>query len=316
METRRSFVKKSAIICAALTLPLPLVTSVRAAREFKIRDPKRALVLCYTQTGFTSRYGKLIACLLQEKGLATELADMRDFDKNRLMDYDLILVGSPVFYYDVPSNVSDWLAAIPKITGTPVAAFVSFGGPEGNQHNALCHMLRLLENAGGVAAGMDAFRSVPAYPTPTWDSPNQIAGEHLPNEATYEQVRSFSAAVLGQVSRGEATVYAPEVALREVLRTLPLVWLNKKAINSHTVDAARCILCQTCVKTCPVGAIHPEKQWVDREKCIACFGCLNNCPADAVVMEYRGKRLYGFPEYLRRKNITILEPPEFQRCAL
>jgi Fe-S-cluster-containing hydrogenase component 2 len=67
---------------------------------------------------------------------------------------------------------------------------------------------------------------------------------------------------------------------------------------------------------CPVGAIHPEKQFVDRDKCIACFGCLNNCPADAVVIEYRGKRLYGFPEYLKRRKITILEPAEFQHCSL
>ncbi len=132
----------------------------------KTRNPKRALVLCYSQTGFTSRYGRLIACILKEKGLTADLADMRSFDKKRLTDYDLILIGSPVFYYDIPVNVSDWLAAMPKITGTPVAAFVSFGGPEGNQHNALCHTLRLLTEKEGVAVGMEAFRSIPGYPTP------------------------------------------------------------------------------------------------------------------------------------------------------
>ncbi len=91
---------------------------------------------------------------------------------------------------------------------------------------------------------------------------------------------------------------------------------SKKAIGNHTVDGAKCIGCRTCVKMCPVGAIHPEKQFVDRDKCIACFGCLNNCPADAVVVEYGGKKLYGFPEYLKRRKITILEPPEFQHCRL
>jgi ferredoxin/flavodoxin len=317
METRRNFIKKSAIICAALSMPLPHPAPGHAAhREFKTRDPKRALILCYSQTGLTSRYGKLIACTLKEKGLTADLADMRHFDKKLLMDYDLIIVGSPVFYYDIPSNVSDWLTAMPKITGTPMAAFVSFGGPEGNQHNALCRTLRLLGDAGGVAVGMDAFRSIPAYPTPTWDSVNQRSGEHFPNEATYDQVRRFAGQILVRVSRGEAVTYESKIAVREVLRMLPLVWLNKKAINKHTVDAAKCIGCQTCVKKCPVAAIHPEKQFVDQEKCLACFGCLNNCPAGAVVMEYRGKRLYGFPEYLRRRKIAILESPEFQSCRL
>ncbi len=317
MDTRRSFIKKSAIVCAALSLPLPFpATGMSASGELKTRDPKRALILFYSQSGFTCRYGKLMACMLKEKGLAVDVLDMQGFDKKRIPQYDLVIVGSPVFYYDVPANVSDWLAAIPKINGTPVAAFVSFGGPAGNQHNAACHTLRLLAEKGGVAVGMDAFRSIPAYPTPAWDSANQRSGEHLPNETTYEQVRRFTQQILERVKRGESIVYESEIALREMVRMLPLVWLNKKAINLHTVDATQCILCRTCVKKCPVAAIHPEKQRVDRDACLACFGCLNNCPADAVVMEYRGKRLYGFPEYRRRRKLTILEPREFQSCAL
>ena len=317
METRRNFIKKSAIICAALSLPLPWAATGRAAeREMKTRDPKRALVLCYSQSGFSARYGKLIACLLKDQGLTAGLADMRRFDPKRLTDYDLILVGSPVFYYDIPENVVDWLSSAPKLTGIPVAAFVSFGGPEGNQHNALCHALHLLAEKEAVPVGMEAFRSIAAYPTPNWDSANQRAGEHLPDEATYNRVREFTRQILERVRHGQSLAYSSELATRELVRMLPLVWLNKKAISKHTVDAAKCIGCRTCVKMCPVGAIHPEKQFVDRDKCIACFGCLNNCPADAVVIEYRGKRLYGFPEYLKRRKITILEPAEFQHCSL
>lgn len=317
METRRNFIKKSAIICAALSLPLPWAATGRAAeREMKTRDPKRALVLCYSQSGFSARYGKLIACLLKDQGLTADLADMRRFDPKRLTDYDLILIGSPVFYYDIPENVVDWLSSAPKLTGIPVAAFVSFGGPEGNQHNALCHALHLLAEKEAVPVGMEAFRSIAAYPTPDWDSANQKAGEHLPDEATYNRVREFTRQILERVRQGQSLAYSSELATRELVRMLPLVWLNKKAISKHTVDAAKCIGCRTCVKMCPVGAIHPEKQFVDRDKCIACFGCLNNCPADAVVIEYRGKRLYGFPEYLKRRKITILEPAEFQHCKL
>lgn len=315
METRRGFIRKSAILCAAAGLPLSFSPNCRAAnRELRTCDPRRALVLCYSQTGLTSRYCRLIGCLLKDRGMAVEVLDMQGFSKERLAGYDLIVVGTPVFYYDIPINVSDWLSGLPSIKGTPVAAFVSFGGPEGNQHNAVCRTLRLLEDAGGVAVGMDAFRSIPAYPTPNWDGPNQIAAEHLPNEATYDRVRRFTRGILAQAGRGEAITYEEEFAWREFLRTLPLAWLNKKAVNLHTIDGAKCIKCRTCVKKCPVAAIVPEKQAVDRGKCLACFGCLNNCPAGAVVMEYRGQRLYGFKEYLRRKKLTIAEPPEFRNC--
>lgn len=317
METRRDFIKKSVVVCAALSLPLPGAANGQTFhREFKTREPKRALILCYSQTGFTTRYGKLIGCVLQGKGLAVDLADMRGFDPKRLTGYDLILVGSPVFYYDAPANVSDWLSAIPKITGIPVAAFVSFGGPEGNQHNALCHILHLLAEQEGIPVGMEAFRSIPAYPTPAWDSANQRSGEHLPDEATYNRVREFAGKILESLKQGQVLSYSSELALREIVRMLPLVWLNKRGITQHTVDGSKCILCRTCEKKCPVNAIHPQKRLVDHDKCLACFGCLNNCPADAVVMEYGGKKLYGFPEYLRRRRLTILEPAEFQHCKL
>lgn len=230
--------------------------------------------------------------------------------------YDLIIVGTPVFDYDTPANVSEWLETIPSIKGTPVASFVSFGGPEGNQHNASSHIHKLLADKGGVPVGRDTFRNIASYPTPNWDSPKQISGQRLPNAATFDQVRRFIADIMERITLGETISVEYQAALREGLRWLPLVWLHKKLISRHTVDAPKCIGCQTCVRKCPVKAVNPSQQTVDRDKCLACFGCLNNCTADAVVMEYRGERLYGFPEYLKRKKITIMEPPEFNACSL
>ena len=317
METRREFIKKSAVAGAALCLPVSLTGKCRAAYpDLKTRNPQKMLVLWYSQTGQTRRYARLIGCILKGKGLAVDACAMQEFDKNLLPNYDLIVVGTPVFYYDTPANVSEWLGTTPSLTGTPVAAFVSFGGPEGNQHNASNHLLDLLADKGGVPVGRDAFRNIPSYPTPNWNSPNQISGRHLPNAATFDQVRRFTADVMERITRGDTISVGYEAAWREGLRLLPLVWLNKKAIGRHTVDAQKCIGCQTCVRKCPTKAINPARQTVDRDKCLACFGCLNNCPADAVLMEYRGERLYGFPEYLKRNNITIMEPAEFNACSL
>ena len=316
MNTRRDFIKKSAIVGAALCLPLSLTRESQAAYpDLKTHAPKKALILWYSQTGLTRRYARLIGCILKGRNLTVDEYELQEFNKKMLPNYDLIIIGTPVFYYDTPSNVSEWLKTIPSIKGTPVAAFVSFGGPEGNQNNASCHILKILAEKGGVPIGRDAFRNVTTYPTPKWDSVNQRSGQHLPNAATFDQVRRFTADMLERITRNETVSIGYEMATREVLRALPLVWMNKKAISKHTVDSQKCIGCGTCVRKCPTKAINPFKQIVDRDKCLACFGCLNNCPADAVVMEYRGERLYGFPEYLKRNKITIIEPPEFSTCG-
>jgi ferredoxin/flavodoxin len=315
MDSRRNFIKKSAILGAALCLPVSLTKEGYASySELKTRSPKKVLILWYSQTGQTLSYARLIACVLQSKNITVDKREIQEFNKKLMPDYDFIIIGTPVFYYDTPSNVVQWLETIPSIKGTPVAAFVSFGGPEGNQHNASCHLLKLLAQKGGVPVGRDAFRNIPSYPTPNWNSANQIAAKHLPNAATFDQVKRFSNDTLERISRGETRPVNYEKALREGLRALPLIWLNKKAITKHTVDAQKCIGCETCLRKCPTKAINPFGQFVHRDKCLACFGCLNNCPADAVVMEYRGVRLYGFPEYLKRNRITIMEPPEFKTC--
>jgi ferredoxin/flavodoxin len=316
METRRNFIKKSAITCATLCLPVHVASESRAAQpDLKIRSPRNALVLFYSQTGFTHRYANLIGCILQERGLTVDMRDLQQFEKNRFPHYDLIVVGTPVFYYDIPVNVDEWLRTIPPITGTPVAGFVSFGGPEGNQHNAVCNMMSRLTAKGGVPVGMDAYMNMASYPA-SWDSPKQIAHRHLPDGATYDQVRLFARQIMERTAGGVTISVEKEVALREFLRLLPLAWLNKQAISKHTIDGNKCIGCQTCVSKCPAGAISPARRTVDKEKCLTCFGCLNNCPAGAVVMEYSGKRLYGFPEFLRRNNLKVMEPVELRTCRL
>ena len=129
-------------------------------------------------------------------------------------------------------------------------------------------------------------------------------------------MRRFTAGFMEKIGRGETISVGYRLASRELLRIMPLIWMNKKGINLHTIDASKCIGCQTCVKKCPTKAINPTLKKVDQDKCLACFGCLNNCPAGAVMMEYTGKRLYGFPEYLKRNKITVREPAEFKTCRL
>jgi ferredoxin/flavodoxin len=315
MDTRRSFIRTISLTVAMLSLTAALPTASRSSYPpLRTRDPRKALVLWYSQTGFTARYGKLIACKLREKGLNVEAGEIGDFDRTRLPDYDLIVIGSPVFYYDIPENVSQWIDRIPPIKGTPVASFVSFGGPEGNQRHAACHTLNLLSDKGGVPVDMAAFMNVASYPTPSWDTTSHAKHRHLPNNATYDDVRHFTARILERVARGETTSAEYGMTMRDFLRILPLVRLNKLAITRHTIDGGKCTACGTCVRKCPTKAINPAARAVDAKKCLACFGCLNNCPADAVIMEYTGKRLYGFPEFLRRNSVSILEPPEFLTC--
>ncbi len=54
------------------------------------------------------------------------------------------------------------------------------------------------------------------------------------------------------------------------------------------VDAEKCIVCLTCVRTCPFGApyiVDDGYAVIDPEKCKACGICVVECPARAISLE-------------------------------
>ncbi len=314
MNSRKSFLKKGIIMLASFSIPgCSGSFSQESYKPMKTRQPEKALVIWYSQSGHTKRYGRLIARIWEKIGLNVDACDIRDIDRSELANYDLVVIGTPVFYYDTPSNVRDWLKGIPNIDGTPVASYASFGGPEGNQHNAACSLLELMLDKGGVPVGLDTFKNMATWPSPSWDGPGLWENKHLPNEETYNSVRNFATRVVREVKHGNTIAVERRTAVREFLRILPLVWFTKCAIGTHAIDKDKCTECGTCVERCPSGAIDLSGFKVDTDRCIACYGCINNCPADAVVMEFMGKKIYGFPEFLRRNNITIKEPTELQK---
>lgn len=316
MESRRSFLlKSSAIIIFSLAPGCSAITmSQRTFAPMKTRQPKRALMLWYSQTGNTRRNGRLIAKIWEKHGLQVDASDIRKCEKTSMDQYDLVMIGSPVYYYDVPDNVKDWLSSIPRIDGTPVASYTTFGGKGSNQNNTACLLLELLTEKGGVPVGFASFGNMSTF-APEWSWSEDFAKrviqyKHLPNKATYKKVREYASAVISHVRDGKSHEINKEFSFGDIKKYIASAKVNKLLIGKHTIDGGKCVECGTCSDVCPVGAIDPSLHRVDTDKCIACMGCVNNCPEKAVDMEYMGKKVYGFLEFMERNNIKIEEPKE------
>ena len=56
-----------------------------------------------------------------------------------------------------------------------------------------------------------------------------------------------------------------------------------------TIDAENCILCRSCQRKCPTGAICvevKEKAWqIDRLRCVVCNACVDVCPTKCLTMD-------------------------------
>lgn len=312
MNSRRQFIKLSFFSLAGLSLPLGYACHGRWRSEVRPPRPvRRGLVIWFSQTGNTQRIGRLLAAGWRKQGLEVTSAEIRKFDPQSAVGFDLIAMGCPVNHYDAPGFVKSWLARLPHLQETPVAAFITHGLPPSNQHNTACAVLEILAQRGGVPVGLATFGNFGTYP-PAWAFYPQSAlkSSGFPNERTYEQARNYGAELLVRVRSGMAFEFKRELSFGDVKKNLSPIWFSKLITDEHTIDKDRCWNCGTCTDICPTGAIDPAKGSVNKVLCVDCMGCINNCPAQAVRMVYWGKPLVGYPFFLQQHGIIVREPVE------
>jgi len=313
MENRRTFLKKSTLaVATAVALPTlsscVTISTIKAKVPMKSNGIKKAAVLWYSQTGNTKKCGKVLAKTFEKKGITVDYGDIRNFDKSKIADVDLMVIGSPVFYYDAPGFVKDFIESLPDLKGIPVASYVTFGGPEGNQHNAACSILEGLAQKNGVPVGLESFMSISSYPLSFKAKEKALKMKQntiLPDRKTYERVREYAVFIKSQVEKRNPSEFKKTLTLREFSTFFGPEWWTKQFVDNHSIIEQKCVECGTCVEKCPTDSIDLDAFSVNTTTCVLCFGCLNNCEYQAVNMEYKNERLIGFQEYLEKNDLKF-----------
>ena len=320
MESRRTFLKKSALTAATLaTLPAlsscVTISTIKARVPMKSKGIRKAAVLWYSQTGNTQKCGKVLAKTFEKKGITVIYGDLRDFDQTKITDVDLIVIGAPVFYYDIPDFVKDFIQSFPDLKGIPVAAYVTFGGPEGNQHNAACSILEGLVQKNGVPVGLKAFMTISSYSLSLKANDKDIKTKQntiLPDQNTYKKVREYAGFIKSQVEKGNTSVFKKALTLREFSTYFGPEWWTKLFVDNRFIIEQKWVGCGTCVEKCPTNSIDLDTFSVKTDTCVLCFGCINNCEYQAVNMEYNKEKVLGFKEYLEKNNLKFELPVELK----
>ena len=225
------------------------------------------------------------------------------------------MIGAPVFYYDIPKFVKDYIQSLPDLKGIPVAAYVTFGGPEGNQHNAACSILEGLAQKNGVPVGLKAFMASKSYPPSFKAYGKELRAKEktlLPDSKTYKKVREYSGFIQSEVEKGNTSQFEKTLTLREFSTYLGPEWWTKLSVENHFIIETKCVGCGICVEKCPTGSIDLDTFSVNTDTCALCFGCINNCEYQAVNMEYNDEKLMGFYEFLKINHLKFQLPVELK----
>ena len=187
-----------------------------------------------------------------QSGADCELVSIGDVDTATLQDYDLVGLGTPVFYYQEPANVRQFIAELPELTGKHWFIFTTHASTIGITMDS---MRQGLENKGAVIVGYHdtyADSTMPVIPYPTLTTGHPDASEY---EAAHlfgkEIVQTAHRIADGDTSLIPSLDYEPD-QWAKLAESLKLESLADFLPPLH-IDKDTCTQCHSCEENCPVG---------------------------------------------------------------
>lgn len=242
----------------------------------------KGIVIYFSQTGNTKKIAEAIHKGITSAGFQCDIAKLKDVSPEKLVKYDLIGLGSPVFTYREPYNVRLFVERMPSLEGKQSFMFCTHATVLGAYFNSLGSALakRKLTNIGTY----DCYASVLLQPMPV---PYFTDGH--PDDVDLQEATDFGKEMADhsrKIFKG-ATHLIPKLALAE---DKPFI------ITIHTdmkLNREKCLYpkCKLCIENCPMNSIDLS---VDppilKRDCIECWFCENICPQGA--LEYDWEPLF------------------------
>ena len=246
----------------------------------------KTLIIYFSQTGNTRRVAEEIRQGILTGAEDCQLVALGEVDPSSLGSYDLVGLGCPVFYYQEPLHVREFIAQLPMLPDRQWFVYCTHGAIMGV---TLHSMADGLKRKGIRVIGFHdtyAGATLPFYPYP------MLTAGH-PDETDLEEARIFGKLV-GE--RGRHLVADDSVSF-ETPPTVPQEWSDnaerftpdflKKIFPALSINSALCSRCYECQAACPVSGIDIDADPPQiQNPCIYCWNCANICPEAAIEADW------------------------------
>jgi ferredoxin len=256
----------------------------------------KTLIVYYSQSGNTGKVARAIQRGVTEAGGNCDLVRVRDCDPQRLADYDLVGLGTPIWNGGETPNVTRWLNALSPQERKQIFSF--------NTHGVMPelyfpHMVRRLQAKGFTVIGTKDWYGdciIQTFPAP------YFTGGH-PDDADLADAAQFGrdmAERSRRITAGEIDLVPPVPDPVLTPQLLALVEFYRSGHNAHgrfTYDAEKCNYpkCRLCIDNCLMQYIdfsaEPRRYGSQGDGCdmwMGCSFCENICPTGAISGDWAG----------------------------
>ena len=246
----------------------------------------RTCIITFSQTGNTRRVAEEIRQGILTEATTCDIVELEEISPPELSRYDLVGIGCPVFYFQEPLNIRDFIDSLPQMPGQKWFVFCTHGAIMGV---TLQSMAEALQRKGIEVIGYHdtyAGATLPFYPYP------MLTAGH-PDETDLEEARIFGRLTIRNCRRGIAEKKiqpmdppaAPQEWQDNAKQFTPE--FLKRIFPPLSINESRCSRCYECQDKCPVKGIDidhspPRVQ----EPCVYCWNCVNICPQAAIEADW------------------------------
>jgi ferredoxin/flavodoxin len=273
----------------------------------------RVKIIHFSQTKNTLQIAKSIASGIINKGAEVELLDwmkIKDQPPEQIFnDCDLLGIGTPVFFYQLPFCMRDWLKKFPAVNEKPYFLFVTYAAVVGTIFRSADNVLRkkgwkLIDYSAFL--GFGSYQGYLTWPRLSVQFPDAYEDMKAKQFGEFQVIKH---ACWRNEKRNflERPPKAPIYWRRK--KMILFKWMVNKTQPDFVLDSNKCIGCGTCIKNCPDGAISMvDNRLVFRGNCSRCYFCEKNCKQKAIVPDWNSVKkqlvkLYkAYPDYLKNSE--------------
>lgn len=253
----------------------------------------KCLIVYFSQNHTTTRVAEKIAAGLRRTGYTTHMCNLKNESCQDLSEYDLVGIGTPVYYFRPPFNIQQFVKGLPNLNKQRFFVFMLHGNYAWNAYDFI---KVALAKKGAEVVGYFLCRGASYYLGYL-----KLGYLFSPNHPTLEELAQ--AEDFGfQVGNNQPVFvdYKKPPIIYRIERLFTSKWLAYNIYSRlFNVDKRKCKKCGLCMKACPTKNIIEGKNGfpVWRRNCLLCAMCEMKCPNGAIKSPVSGFLFRPFQLY-------------------
>lgn len=272
----------------------------------------KGVVYYYSATGNTKKIAKAIGEGIN-KVFECMVVSIKKATPTEAMDFDLIGIGAPIWYFREPANVKRFIYQMPNLKGKLGFVFCTHGAMPFGIFFSMCP---LLQKRGLTLIGWkDWYGSVEQV----LHAVKPYFTDGHPDEIDLEEARKFGQEIAEKAKRifGGEKGLIPSIPKGKKapppFKPYPIKEPFPGAKPERYVDLSSCKYpeCKMCIEICPAKAIKLENgKIVFKKNCFNCSLCDRTCPHGAIKLDARTQAI------IRTNKIIDMQKCRYPECKI